>query len=187
MKTKSGTCSAHAKQVGCRVRQQWELGVRLRLFGLHWSSCQKIKTVQRALFYCDLLKQNISTWCFPFVNTATSPDRTEQRLKTFQAGCFDFVQLKASVELCINKLSDVAAKSEVKANCEKFDSELGELGTLAGLADSCVSSDMTFWKGCRNTSKLIIPTHKNGDRSEWTNYISLLSRPGRVYAKMPRK
>ena len=34
-----------------------------------------------------------------------------------------FAQMKASVELCINKLSDVAAK----ANCEKSESELGEL------------------------------------------------------------
>jgi len=44
--------------------------------------------------------------------------------------------MKASVELCINMLSDAAAKSELNANCEKFDSEL------------------------------IIPTNKKGDRSE---------------------
>ena len=37
------------------------------------SSCQKC-----VLFYCDLRQQNISTWCFPFVNIATSPDRTVQ-------------------------------------------------------------------------------------------------------------
>jgi len=35
--------------------------------------------------------------------------------------------MKASVELCINKLSDAAAESELKANCEKCDSELGNL------------------------------------------------------------
>ena len=29
-------------------------------------------------------------------------------------GCFEFAQLKASVELCFNKLSDAAAKFEVK-------------------------------------------------------------------------
>jgi len=58
-----------------------------------------------------------------------------------------FAQVKASVELRINKLSDADAKSELKANCEKFDSELRELGTRDGLADSCVSSVMTFWKG----------------------------------------
>ena len=40
-------------------------------------------------------------------------------------GCYYFAQMKASVELCINKLSDAAAKSELKANCEKFDSALG--------------------------------------------------------------
>ena len=67
--------------------------------------------------------------------------------KVFQAGCFDFAQGKASVELCINKLYDAAAKSALKANCEKFDSELGESGKLDDLADSCVSSAMAFWKG----------------------------------------
>ena len=41
--------------------------------------------------------------------------------------------MKDSVELCINKLSYAAAKSEC-------DSELGELKTPDGLADSCVSS-----------------------------------------------
>jgi len=55
--------------------------------------------------------------------------------------------VKASVELCINKLSDAAAKSELKVNCEKSDSELGELRTPDGLADSCVSSGTAFWKG----------------------------------------
>jgi len=50
--------------------------------------------------------------------------------------------MKASVELCINKLSDAAAKSEL-TNCKKFHSEFGELRT----PDGCVSSGMTFWKG----------------------------------------
>jgi len=60
---------------------------------------------------------------------------------------FDFAQVKASEELCINKLSDAAAKSELKANCETFDSKLGNLGTLDDLSDSCVSSVMAFLKG----------------------------------------
>jgi len=55
--------------------------------------------------------------------------------------------MKASVELCINKLSDAASKSELKANYEDFDGESGELRTLDGLAYSCVSSGMSFWKG----------------------------------------
>jgi len=38
--------------------------------------------------------------------------------KVFQAGCLDFAQVKASVELCINKLTDAAAKTELKANCK---------------------------------------------------------------------
>jgi len=33
--------------------------------------------------------------------------------KVFQAGYFKFVQMKASVKLCINMLSDAAAKSEL--------------------------------------------------------------------------
>ena len=56
--------------------------------------------------------------------------------KVIQAGCFDFAQVKASLELCINKLSDATAKSELKAYCDKFDSELRELGTLHDWADS---------------------------------------------------
>jgi len=81
--------------------------------------------------------------------------------KVLQAGCFDFTQVKASVELCINQLSDSAAEFELKAVCEKFDSEIGDLGTLGDLAYSCVSSGMAFWKGTE-ISKLIVPIHKTG-------------------------
>jgi len=73
--------------------------------------------------------------------------------------------MKAFVELCISKLSDAAAKSEVKAKCEKFDSEFGELRTPVGLAESCVSSWMAFWKGTE-IGKLFKPIYKMGDRSE---------------------
>jgi len=73
-----------------------------------------------------------------------APDLTELS-KVFQLGCFDFAQVKASVELCINKLSDAVAKSELKSNCEKY--EFGELATPDDLADSCVSNVMAFWKG----------------------------------------
>jgi len=38
--------------------------------------------------------------------------------KVFQAGYFNFAQMKSSAELCINKFSDSTAKSELKANCE---------------------------------------------------------------------
>ena len=68
--------------------------------------------------------------------------------------------MQASVELWINKLYDAAAKSKVEANCEKFDSGLGERGKLDDLADSCVSSGMAFKEGCRKISKLIVPIHK---------------------------
>jgi len=45
--------------------------------------------------------------------------------------------MKSSVELCINKHSDAAAKSELKVDWERFKSKLVELRTLDGLADSC--------------------------------------------------
>ena len=67
----------------------------------------------------------------------------------FDSGCFDLAQVKASVELCIHKISDGAAKSEFKANFQKFDSKL-ELGTLVGLVESCVSSGMAFWKAAED-------------------------------------
>jgi len=68
--------------------------------------------------------------------------------------------MKSSVELCINKLYDAAAKSEFKAKCEKFDSESRELGTLDGLADSCVSSGMAFSNGAESFSKSTVPIHR---------------------------
>ena len=82
---KVGSCSAHAKQGVCCVKQLWELGVIFWVFGPHWSSGQKTKIMQCALFYCDLWKQKISTWCFPFVNVATLPGTTEQ---IFSGGMF---------------------------------------------------------------------------------------------------
>jgi len=68
--------------------------------------------------------------------------------------------VKASVELCINKFSDAAGKSELKANCETFDSDLGELGTPDGLADSCVSSGIALWKGAEILANLSSPYTK---------------------------
>jgi len=59
------------------------------------------------------------------------PSHLTELSKVFQAGCFNFAQMKASaIATCINKLSDAAAESELEANCEKFDSKLGELRTL---------------------------------------------------------
>ena len=68
--------------------------------------------------------------------------------------------MKSSVELCINKVYDAAAKSELKANCEKFGSELGELGKRDYLTDSCVSSGMAFWKSAESFSEFTVPIHK---------------------------
>jgi len=68
--------------------------------------------------------------------------------------------MKSSVELCINKLYDAAAKSEFKGNREKFDSGLGEIGTLDDLAALCVSSVMAFWKSAESFSKFTVLIHK---------------------------
>jgi len=57
-------------------------------------------------------------------------------------------------------LSDAAAKVESKANSETFDSELVQLGTLDGLADSCVSSGMAFWKGAERLANWSSPDKK---------------------------
>ena len=84
--------------------------------------------------------------------------------KVSQEGCFNFAQMKTSVELCINKLSDAAAKSKPKANCEKFDSKLGDLRTPDGLAE-CVKWHGVL-SGHRKIGKLTIPINKKGDRSE---------------------
>jgi len=92
----------------------------------------------------------LSTLAFPLTELS----------KVFQAGYFDFAQMKFSVELCVNKLYDAAAESELEANCGKFDSELGELGTLDDLAESCVSSGMAFWKSAESFSKFSVPIHK---------------------------
>jgi len=43
--------------------------------------------------------------------------------KAFQAECFNFGQMKASLELCVKKLSDAAAKSESKAEWERRENE----------------------------------------------------------------
>jgi len=57
--------------------------------------------------------------------------------------------MKTSAELCIHKLSDAAAKSKLKANCEKFDSELGNLQRRMAWLTRCVSSGMAFWKSTK--------------------------------------
>ena len=57
-----------------------------------------------------LLKNKFQHGAFLFVDLATSPDRSEQ---SFQAECSNFAQMKISIKLCINKLSDVAGKSKL--------------------------------------------------------------------------
>jgi len=85
--------------------------------------------------------------------------------KVFQARCFDFAQVKASVELCINKLSDAAVNSELEVNCDKSDSELGNLERWTVWLIVCVKWHGVL-EGCRKISKLMVPIHKKGDRCE---------------------
>jgi len=101
-------------------------------------SSQKIKMMQYIMCCFTATCKNKKFQQGAFLLSTLAPHLTELS-KVFQTRCFDFVQVKSSVELCINNLSDAAVKSELKANCEKFDSEFGERGTLDGLADSCVS------------------------------------------------
>jgi len=98
-----GSYSAHAKQGGCRARQQWDFDYLY-------------------LGHIEAAVRKYQWWsarCF----TATSENekfqhyRTEQSMseptKVFQAGCLNLAQMKASVELCINKLSNTDAKTEI--------------------------------------------------------------------------
>jgi len=62
--------------------------------------------------------------------TATSENekfqhyRTEQSVseltRVFQAGCLNLAQMKASAELCINKLSDIDAETELKLTAKRL-------------------------------------------------------------------
>jgi len=89
--------------------------------------------------------------------------------------------MKTSVELHITKLSDAAAKSELEADWESFENELGELRTPHGLADRLRVKWHGVLEGHRKVGKLINPIHRKGDRSECINYwsISLLSLYGK--------
>jgi len=109
--------SAVAARMQNKVVVEWgnseSYGVWFWLFGPHGSSCQKIKTMQCVLFYCDLKKQ-FQHGAFLL---STLPAHLTELSKVFQTVCFDLAQVKTSVELCIRKLSDAAAKSELIANC----------------------------------------------------------------------
>ena len=63
---KAGSCSAHAKQGGCRVRQQCEHGVRFWLFGPHWSRCQKIKMMAICVVLGRLMKTKMLNMVLSF-------------------------------------------------------------------------------------------------------------------------
>jgi len=67
--------------------------------------------MQCALFHCDLQKQKIQHDAF-FLSALAL--RLTKLSNVDQAGYFDFAQVKASVELRINKLSDAAANPRLK-------------------------------------------------------------------------
>jgi len=67
--------------------------------------------MHRVLFYCDLKKQFQHG---AFLLSTMAPHMTELS-KVFQAVYFGLAQVKASIEVCINKLFDAAPKSELIA------------------------------------------------------------------------
>jgi len=152
----------------------WELGVRFSLYGSHWCRCQKLKMMQCAFFtvICENKKFHHGAFLF-----STLLFHLTELSTIFQKGCFNFAQMKASVEPCINKLSDsdTAAKPELKSDCKRFKSELGEHRTPDDLADLCVKWHACVLEGHRKIGKLTIPIDKKGDRSECTNYRGRLS------------
>ena len=95
-----------------------------------------------------------------FLLSTLAPHLTELS-KVLEAGYFNFAQMRASVELCINKLSDAAAKSQTEANCEKFDSEFGELKRRRVVC-------RVAWRFGRAPKdwQIDISIHKKGGRSE---------------------
>ena len=82
------------------------------------------------MIQCALLYENKKFQHVAFLFSTLAP-HLAQHSKVFQAGCFNFAQMKASVELCINKLSDAVAKSELKAICEKSILDVAVLATSA--------------------------------------------------------
>jgi len=73
--------------------------------------------MQCALFYCDLQKQKVQHDAFFLSALALHLTKLSN---VDQAGCFDFPQVKASVELCINKLSDYAANPSLELIAESL-------------------------------------------------------------------
>jgi len=112
--------------------------VRFGLFGPLGSNCQKIKMMQCTLFTAPYENKRFQHGAFLLSILAL---HLTELSNVFQAGCFNFAQMKASVEPCINKLYDAAAISILKANCEKFDSELGELRTPDVLSSPCATRE----------------------------------------------
>jgi len=68
---------------------------------------EHLKMMQWALFTATYENKKFHYGAFLFLTLL--PHLTELS-EVFQAGCFNLAQMKASVELCINKLSDAAAK-----------------------------------------------------------------------------
>jgi len=105
--------------------------------------------------------------------------RLTELSKVFQAGCFNVAQMKASVELCTAKLSDAAAKTQLKADWERI-TNYGNLERWMVLVTRVCQGAWRFArapKGWRTDH----PNTEKGDRSECTNYwgISLLSLHGK--------
>ena len=157
-------CSAHAKQGGW-VLSEATVRAKSEILGI-WAALKQLskKMKQCALFYCDFENNKFQHGAFLL---SALPPRLAELRKVCLAGCLNFAYMKASIELCISKLSYAAAISEIKANCEEFDSELGNLKRRTGLFGwlVCVKRHGVL-NGHRRISKITISIHNKGDRSE---------------------
>jgi len=129
--TSDNTMKTKGRQLQCACKTRWllreaTLRARSDILGV-WAALKQLsenKNDAMCIVLLRLMKTKFQRGAFLL---STLPPHLAELSKVFQAGCFNLAQMKAWVELCINKPSDASAKSELEANCEKFDSELGEL------------------------------------------------------------
>jgi len=113
-----------------------------------WAALKKLVEVKNDAICVVLLRLLKTKFQHAAFLLSTLAHHLTELSKVFQVGCFNFSHMKASAELLINKLSDAGAKSELKPNCAKFESEFEELRT----PDGCTSSGMAFWKGTERSA-----------------------------------
>ena len=168
------TIAAYAKQGFCRVR------ARCKILAI-WAAVKQLSENENDAM-CVVLLRILKTKNFNMVLSflSTLPPHQTELSKIFQVVCFNFAQMKAYIELWINKLSGAAGKSELNANCEKLDSELGELRMPDGLP-ACVCQVSWHFVRAPKDWQIDHPHTQNG-RQEWMNQL-----PGHLFDEPPRK